>query len=408
MPIFMGAKGEDVLSRRGTADFLARLRQELYGRLAHLPPGEDLALLAGLEEKLREEIASEERFSGEFSRELAELDEAGDSASLTTLLQRLRAMAAEHFRRHGSVPAFHLLCTAAVDRAVAAAVRLTLRWMEEIGPGAPSSPWCLMAIGEVGRGEASLFSLCDLLQIHGSDGAEEAPIFAGFAGRISALCEEIGLASRTGIGPSLPAWRGSMADWRSRITARCTEGGEDMEGVVRMADLRLVAGNPSLAAAAVNLVRAMLDYHREPLREAARRTAMMPSGFDFFGRLRVERGGAHRGEFNLGLYGIEPLVALVRVLTVRFDVSETGTVERIRGLLQGGRIDVELAERLLFAWHALGGLAVAEEIGRGERAGGLFVSPGTLSEHALEELKRSLEAVGTLQKMVYSSVSGQW
>ncbi|WP_298438530.1 putative nucleotidyltransferase substrate binding domain-containing protein [Geobacter sp.] len=407
MPIFLGAKGEDVLSRRGTADFLVRLRQELYGRLAHLAPGEDLALMAEVEEALREEIAYEERFSGEFVRELVQLDEAGDAARLAALLQRLRAMAADYFRRRGSVSAYHFVCTAAVDRAVAAAVRLARRWMEEIGPGVPSSPWCLMAIGEVGRGEATPFSSCDFLQIHGSEFPEEAASFAGLAGRVSALCGEIGLASRTGIAPSLPAWRGSMAEWRSRIAARLAEGDADPDGLIRLADLRLVAGDASLAAGMVNLVRAMLGFHREPVREAARRTAMMPSGFDFFGRLRTERGEAHRGEFNLGLYGIDPLVAIVRVLTVWFDIPETGTVERVRGLLQRGRIDVDLAERLLFAWHTLGRLALNEEIGRGGGAGGLFISPGTLAEHGLEELKRGLEAVGSLQKIVYSIVSGE-
>lgn len=398
MPLFLGAKGEDVLTRRGTANFLARMREELYRRMALLSPGEELALLQGVEGALRREIDWEERVTAEFGRELDELDAADDAPRLAGALGRLRAMAAEHFRRRGSVPAFHLLCTAAVDRAAAAALRLALRWMEEIGPGAPSSPWCWMALGEVGRGEATGFSSCDCLLVHGAEGAEEAATFAGLAGRAAAILNELGLASRTGIVPSLPSWRGSMNEWRGRITTRAVEGDGDLEGLVRLADMRLVAGDPALAAGMVNLVRAMLSHHRELLRETARRTAMMQSGFDFFGRLRLERGGEHRGKFNLGLYGIEPLVANVRVLTVRFDVPETGTMERIRGLLAGARIDVDLAERLLHAWHAFGRYAVEE---------GGFVAPGELAETELDELKWGLEAVGSLQKIVHSSVAGE-
>lgn len=395
MPIFLGAKGEDVLSRQGTADFLARLRRDLHGRMAHLPPGEELALLEGVAGALRDEIAFEERFYDEVGRELVALAEAGGAGSLASPLQRLRGMAADYFSRRGSVAAFHLVCTAVADRAAAAALRLA-------GP-LPSVPWCLMGGGAAGRGEGTLFSPGDFLLVHG----EEGEAVAEFAARGAEILCDLGLADRSGGLPSQPTWRGSMAEWRSRLAARLAEGDGELEGLIRLADLRHVTGDASLAAGMVNLVRAMLGYHQEAVREVARRTAMMPSGFDFFGRFRVERGGAHRGEFNLGLYGIDPLVAIVRVLTVRFDVPETGTVERIRGLLQGGRIDVELAEQLLFAWHALGKFALAGEIGRGGRAGGLFVSPGSLTAHEQEELKRGLEAVGTLQKMVYSSMSGE-
>lgn len=172
-----------------------------------------------------------------------------------------------------------------------------------------------------------------------------------------------------------------------------------MEWLVRLADLRLVAGDPSLAAEMVNLVRSALSVQIDPLREIARRTAMMQSGFDFFGRLRLERG-----MFNLALYGIGPLVANVRIMTVRFDIQETATTERIRGLLYQGRIDVELAERLLRAWNCFYRHGIRREIA-GEN--GILVDTEEFGEDAERELHASLEAVGSLQKIVYSSISGQ-
>lgn len=404
MPLFLGAKSEDVLSRRGTADFLARLREQLFGRMANLPPGEELALLHGMEGALREEIAYEERVTADFSRELDELDAAQDAEHIAEGLVRLRAMAAEHFRRRGSVQAFHLLCSAAVDRATAAALRIALRWMDENGPGVPPSPWCWMALGQLGRWEATTVSSCDFLLVHGAEASDETAAFAGFAGRATTLLQLLGLASRSGIVPAAPSWRGSMADWRKRITTRVAEVNGDLEGLVRLADMRFVAGNATLAAEMVNLVRSMLAQHPELLWETARRTAMMTSGFDFFGRLRLEKGGEHRGAFNLGFYGIEPLVANVRLLTVRFDVPETGTMERVRALLQGERIDVGLAERLLQAWHTFGRYAVERGLVRGW-IGGTFITPGELPEAELDELKRGVEAVGSLQKIVYSSVA---
>lgn len=407
MPLFLGATGEDILTRRGTADFLARLREELYGRMAHLPPGEELAFLRGVDGALGAEIAFEERFGTDFAALLEELDEADTTGRLAASVATAREMVADHFRRRGSIPAFHLLATAAADRGTAAALRLALRWLEENGPGVPASPWCWLALGEAGRCEATLAVPGEFLLVHGAEGADEAALFAGFAGKAVEILAGAGLASQKGAVPSLPAWRGSMAEWRTRITSRAAEGNGDLEGLVRLADLRFVAGDATLAAGMVNLVRAMLAYYQDSLREMARRTAMMPSGFDFFGRLRVERGGEHRGEFDLGLYGVGPLVAAIRVLTVKYDVPETGTVGRIRGLLAGGRIDVELAERLLHAWHVIGRYAVGGLVAREEVKRGAFVAPGTLAERELDELRRGLEAVGSLQKLVYSSFSDE-
>ncbi|RNC66616.1 MAG: nucleotidyltransferase [Desulfuromonadales bacterium] len=400
MPLFLGAKGEDVLTRRGTVEFVQRFRQGLYGAMAELPVAGELALLQGVKEALAAELAFE---AGHGEQVRSALDEAAESASVTelsALRERLRGLADEHFRRRGSVPVYHLLCTAAADRLAAAALRLAALWQEQAGFGAPPAPWCWMAIGSVGRGETSLAGDGDFLLIHGGEGAAA---FVGFAARGAGMMEQMGLAGSVGITPSTPAWRGSIADWRKRVTARVAHGDGDLDGLIRLADLRLVAGDPNLAGEMVNLIRSMLSFHREPLHEMARRVAMMPSGFDFFGRLRLERGGGHRGLFNLGFYGIEPLVDNVRVMAVRFDIPETGTLARLQGLLHERRIDVALAERLLQAWHLFGRHAVGGGI---SGAAGVFVDPETLSERALDELKAGVEAVGALQKIVYSSVTG--
>lgn len=397
MALLLGARGEDLLTRRGTAEFVGQVRQGLYARMAHLSAGDEEQLLLGVRGALEEELAAEQRCREEFSRALDEADHAEDIQELILVQDRLRAMATDHFRRRGSVTAYHLLRTAALDRVTGAALRLTVNQMAVGGVGTPVGRWCWMAVGSAGRGEVTRFDAGDFLLIH--EESEAGSSFVGFSGRAAALLERLGIGSRTGITPASSSWRGSIAEWRQRITARVAEGGGDLEGLVRLADLRLVAGDPSLAAEMVNLVRSMLSFHAEPLREIARRTAMMQSGFDFFGRLRVERG-----MFNLALYGIGPLVANVRIMTVRFDIQETGTTERIRGLLYQGRIDVDLAERLLRAWHCFCHHAVQREIA-GESS--ILIDTDGLGGDGEHELQSGLEAVGSLQKIVYSSVSGQ-
>ena len=397
MALLLGARGEDLLTRRGTAEFIEQVRHDLYARMAHLSAGDEELLLLGVREALEEELAAEERCREEFSRALDEADHAGDVHELIPVQDRLGALAAEHFRRRGSVTAYHLLRTAALDRVTAAALRMTMNQMAEGGVGLSSVRWCWMAVGAAGRGEVSRYDVCDFLLVHGE--SEAGSSFVGFSSRAAALLERLGIGSRGGTTPASSSWRGSLPEWRRRIAARAVEGEGDLEWLVCLADLRLVAGDASLAAEMVNLVRASLTFQIDPLREIARRTAMMQSGFDFFGRLRLERG-----MFNLGLYGITPLVANIRIMTVRFDIQETGTTERIRGLLYQGRIDVELAERLLRAWHCFCRHAVQREIAGKD---GIFVNIEEFSADAEYELHTSLEAVGSLQKIVYSSVSGQ-
>lgn len=397
MALLLGARGEDLLTRRGTAEFVEQVRKDLYARMAHLSAGDEELLLLGVRGALEEELAAEQRCREEFSRALDEADQAGDIQELILVQDRLRAMAADHFRRRGSVSAYHLLRTAALDRVTAAALRMTVTQMAEGGVELPAGSWCWMAVGAAGRGEVSRFDACDFLLVHGE--SEAGLSLVGVSGRAAVLLERLGIGSRAGITPASSSWRGSLAEWRKRISARTAEGGEDLEWLVRLADLRLVAGDPSLAADMVNMVRAALTAQLDPLREIARRTAMMQSGFDFFGRLRQEKG-----MFNLALYGIGPLVANVRIMTVRFDIQETATVERIRGLLYQGRIDVELAERLLRAWHCFCRHAVKGEVA-GEN--GILIDAEGFGDEAEYELHSSLEAVGSLQKIVYSSVSGQ-
>ena len=407
MPLMLGATGEDILARRGTTEFIGHLKEALYEALAHLPPGDDLALLEELQGTLDEEIAFEDRFIASFATGLDRIDETAEMAVLTAEQRRLREMVAEYFRRRESVPAVQMLCTTVADRLTVAALRLAVGWMEEGGFGPPPACWCWLVAGRAGRMEMTPFSGCDAILVHEAEG-EAAAWFVGFANRAAACLEQLGLAGSLGITPSAPLWRGTMEEWRKRIAARIAEGGSDLEWLMRLADLRYVTGDPTLAAGMVNLVRAMLSAQQAVLRDTGRRVGMLASGFDFFGRLRLERGGEHRGRLNVGLYGIMPLVANIRVLTVRHDIPETGTIARIRGLQRERHLDVALAERLLRACHTFGRLAVTAEMAQGSRAdGGPYVIPDELSDSELQGLKMGLEAVAAIQRIVYVAFTGE-
>lgn len=408
MTVFLGKKGEDVLARRNTAEFIGRLKHDLFGKMSDLPSGEELTLLRGIEASLDGEMEFEAQFAADFMNALEDVNGMEDADALSLAQERLGGMIAGYFHRRGSVPAHHVLCTVVKDRVTGAALRIAERWMAQNGFGSPPVPWCWLAVGDSGRMEASLYTDCDTLLIHAAEDEKQASYFVGFSGRAATILDRLGMTSHRGIAPSASPWRGSIADWRRRLSGEAAEREEALTGLMLLADLRLVSGNPALAAEMVNLVRAMLEYHREPLREAARRAAMMPVGFDFFGRLKVEKGEGHQRLFNIGLYGIEPMVAAIRILTVRFDVPESSTADRIRGLLHRGHIDVDLAERLLYAYHNFHRHCIVRELEQdGRRDGRGYVDIEKLTEDEELEIKGSLEAVSSLQKIIYSSFSVQ-
>jgi CBS domain-containing protein len=136
----------------------------------------------------------------------------------------------------------------------------------------------------------------------------------------------------------------------------------------------------------------------------ARIVAYHPAGFDLFGRFRTEKTGPHRKRFNLGLYGIEPLVSSVRLLAICRETAGTGTVPRIRALQEKQRLSVDLAERLLDCWHEFLRLQIMNEAAGIPAEGCRFVDLGALSPEEQQRLRAGLEAVEQLQMIVYQTL----
>ena len=108
-----------------------------------------------------------------------------------------------------------------------------------------------------------------------------------------------------------------------------------------------------------------------------KRIAEMPVGLDFFSRLRVERRGRHKGEFDLSRYAIVPLIHNIRILAINNAVHDTATIARIKALQEHGHLSVELTERLLRAYHDFTSFKIRRQIAVGcEKEGGCYINPG--------------------------------
>ncbi len=408
MALFLGEIRGEVAQWSRTADLLDRFQAELKEELSGMRPEERLAELHRCRETIREELQREEWYREAFRSSAERIAAVDGPESLALAVNEAYGHAADYFGIRHSVVAVHAVCSSIMDLAVQAALYHAERLLAATGRTAPA-PWSWLACGDHGRRECSLNrELSGVLCWEGmADGA--TAYFSTLAGMATAMLLEAGFANRDALLPSNPSWRGSLDDWRNRLASSRWVAANP----AFFADLRHLHGAPGPAVALIRLIRetqlsrdngVRTRSRRRSLRELARIVASFPAGIDLFGRFRTEKSGPYRKRFNLGLYGIEPLVSSVRLLAICRETVGTGTVDRIRELQEKERLSVDLAERLLTSWHAFLRLQIANEAAGMPAEGSRFVEIGTLSAEEQQRLKAGLEAVEQLQMVVYQTL----
>ena len=403
MSMFPVNKGGDILAWRDTVELVDGVRQQLAQKMAYLLDGDELVFLQGLQERITEEMAVESRFAEDVEQVLAALETSGTVDEMVAAYRHGRQISSDYFVRRGSVLTVQSLCIRLQDRLTCRAVRLADEWMDRSGFGPPPAPYCWFAFEGAGREEGTVAGNFNSLLVHGEVQGESAAYFAGFSLRVNAILENCGVKSLGGITPVHPSWRGSLNEWRTRLIggAAGEKTAEDLLFLVRFADLRLVSGDSTLCGETMNLIRSLFEFNGRGFGEVARITAELATGLDFFGRLRLERGGEHRGEFNLEQYGLSPLMENIRIMAVLADVPTTANVGRIKELLGKGHLGVDLSQRLLRAYHDFTTLKLKAEMRRAGGGDGVFLKPEELNERELDSLKDGMEAVVNLQRIVY-------
>ncbi len=402
MAIYPGVKGGDILAWRGVAELVNGLQDKISRRMISLLPGEEIELLQRVQGRFDAELAKEERFAAGFSRLLEGVKQAEYEDELPRLHDRFIQLAADYFRERGSVLGLHSLCSGFRDELV----RTALHFAEQVTESGPAiGPYCWLSGDAAGRGEQSLRVGADYFLVYRDAGENAARRFEKFSSQAVAILDRCGLMNsgqRTASVKKL--WRGSLDDWQRWLDKELSrEGDQRFSAICRLADLRSLHGDEMLSAEMAELSRERLKQETAAasFRSLVKKAVGMPVALGMFGGFRVERSGAHKGRFNLEQLAVDPLVMNVRVFSIASGLNATGTVDRIKQLLEGGRLDVDLAERLLMAFHELSRHLISLELAAGGKNGGLFLNPDELSEPDREKVKYALEAVVNLQKIIF-------
>lgn len=267
--------------------------------------------------------------------------------------------------------------------------------------GAPPCDWCLISLGSAGRREQ--FARTD---------QDNALIYAGVGERYFAALAEFVVGGLVACGfarcpgdvmATNPTWRRSLTDWRYRvidIVSRPTP--EQVRLATIFLDFRAVAGNPALADALREQVWVAVGGMPVFLVHLVRDDLSHGVPLGVFHTLRTPLWGEHRGEINLKAEACVHVVDLLRVLSLKHHVAETGTLARLSALVREGALTRDEGAWLETAYETLMSLRIqdaARRMRNGEAPASYLQLRG-LTGPDREALRAALTAVDRFQETV--------
>ncbi|MFN8522937.1 MAG: putative nucleotidyltransferase substrate binding domain-containing protein [Chloroflexota bacterium] len=272
--------------------------------------------------------------------------------------------------------------------------------------GAPPARYCWLGLGSEGRREQSIKTDQDNALVYADEPGAPATreYFRELGRRIVAALAAAGIPECPGgFMASNPEMCRPLGSWRTQLRRALTRADpRDIATSAIYFDTRTIAGDADLAAplltdlhtiarhapATLGLLLADAISHRPPL--------------GIFGGLATDRGGPHRGTFNIKTQGVSPVVEIVRVFALAHGLSETSTIQRLQTLLQHGAIPETDARDLQAAYEYLWRLRLDHHLRQAADGAPLddHVNPRALSRAEQHLLRDHFKAIASVQSYV--------
>lgn len=192
-----------------------------------------------------------------------------------------------------------------------------------------------LALGSEGRGEQTLRTDQDSAIVYFDDlSPEKLREVERFATRLVDALEEIGVPRCPGkIMASNPQWRHSLTEWKRLLDQWITEPTpEHMLNFGMFQDLRPLHGNETLGARLRDHIRAAVLSTCLFFPNMACHAIRFPLPLTIFGRIRVERGGEHKGKVDIKKAGIFVITLGASLLALEAGVIGGTTWEKLEFL----------------------------------------------------------------------------
>lgn len=266
-------------------------------------------------------------------------------------------------------------------------------------------------MGSDGRREQTFFTDQDNALVYKLDGSVEIDAyFEHFAGEVVQALDKVGFALCTGnIMPTNPDWRGSLGGWRRKMENIFHDQSQDnLLRVIILMDITYSAGSVAMGQRMIEQAHRMIQDNFAALMVMARSAVLSSVALTMFKKFRLEKSGPHRGMFNIKLFGWAPLIMTARVFALKYGITETNTIARIRLLEGQGHFEKSLSDDLQRAYQVLAQAKMVSQVEAivNDRKYDYYLNPELLSEEEQASLKKALTSVEALQKLAYNSFFG--
>ena len=218
--------------------------------------------------------------------------------------------------------------------------------------------------------------------------------FLRFAERWTAALDAIGFPFCEGnVMATNPVWRKPLSWWKAQTLGWMDGRGRFASSLLNIFfDFAHADGARDLTAS----LRAHITARaRNPHFLARQMTdARTRAGLGWFNRLKTESAPEHRGEVNVKKAGMMPLAESARLLALRRGVAEVSTLSRLRGLRECGELRADFCEELESAFEVFAEILLRGQIESAEagKEPGNYVRADSLSARARRELTRALKS----------------
>jgi CBS domain-containing protein len=273
------------------------------------------------------------------------------------------------------------------------------------GARRPDIRYCFLLLGSGGRREMLLAPDQDHALVYENLDAERLAeaetFFAPLMQTVGEALQQIGYPRCDGqVMAGNPLWRGRLSDWRERLRDWVANPEpQQIRSSSIFFDLAPLAGDAGLIGELQDAIRAEVAGQTGFLYQMMALDVSYKVPLGLLGRFLLDKSGDHAGELSLKLGGTLYIVDCIRMFALEKGGRETGTLERLRALVEQHIFTAETAEHIRAAFEALTFLRLRQEIALLEagQPASHYLDPGTLSKTEQELLREAFQAVGKLQ-----------
>jgi CBS domain-containing protein len=407
MALLVSAKGSDVLAWRAAGDFAVTFRQVLLDRMEFCRSDEAAAMLTGASQAFDDLAAENDIFCSRCDSLIDEVAVCQEPGRLRELTTTFFAGLYDQIAIHHSAPAFYQFSILFLQALAGSVSRYSYTLL---GDSSRMPELALVALGPAGRQEFTPFCPLQFMLVHGQAGEAEDRLILRFATLLHEGFESCGLQVDEVVTPRNGQWRGSMSEWGQRLAKVLAHGKfSEVVEILRLADQTQLHGAADSGSSFRQLSLSALAASPVARNNVVSRVVGLSNGIGMMGGLRFEKSGPYRGQFALLENAIQPLSASLSALALLKGLEAMATPSRVRELLWRRELNVDMAERLLQAWHTLHELSLIREREvqpDRAKAASFHLDIKQMSVAEQEALHESLEAVGNIQRHVGLSFSG--